>query len=365
MTTIVEKEIYGSSLCFWGTTRPSGTTIPDLDTIFGESYGLNVCSVVVYANREPNPNGGFPPSPKIVNRISFEPTFDLSYLDPSAAPVGEVYFQDVTTQPFIASKTKNDLTRDYYGFSATNDVEWRVNKWGPAASISIVNDVQYEDKFVLMPWEDLKVKLYSMTLNDTLPDNTPGKTARFQTWNTLVTSPTNASSLFKIRIEFEEWNPSSQYYHRVSLNDLTLTGTAIDGDQDVILVDLREDSSTLLAPPFDKLFFNNKFLLENLDFRGAYPWGGVGTSKFMYSIMLLTEGHPEKTRYIRKYVRFQGSTATDLEINGLLLNVGPLEMQRGEYLIAKVYAFESVISATEEAHSSRQMPAFWLNGTVT
>ena len=81
--------------------------------------------------------------------------------------------------------------------------------------------------------------------------------------------------------------------------------------------------------------------------------------------MLHTEGDPSATRYIRKYVRFAGGAASDLEINGLLKDIGPLQINKGQWLTARLYSFESAIPALTEAHSARQMPAFWLNGTIT
>ena len=85
----------------------------------------------------------------------------------------------------------------------------------------------------------------------------------------------------------------------------------------------------------------------------------------MYSILLHTEGNPSATRYIRKYVRFAGDNASDLEINGLLKNIGPLSMKRGQHLKVRLYTQESAIPSVTEALSNRQMPAFWLNGTIT
>ena len=361
MVTVIEKEIYGSSLCFWGTTRPTNTitTIP-----LGESYALDVSSLMLYRNREPREGGGFPPSQKIINKISIEPVWEYSYLSPSAFDAYETYFKDVLVQPFIATPPLNNLTQNFFGFSATNNLEWKTNQFGPATQTTVVNDVHYNDKFVLQPWEDLKIKLLGATEVDDMPGTTPPvKTQRLAIWNDLwINYP---SPVVKVRIELEEFNPSSQYFTRVSLNDITLDGEALLSDQDITLLDMRTGSLTLGEPPFNRLFPNNYFQVQNLDFRGAYPWGGTSTTQFMYSILLETEGIPSATRYIRKYVRFSGDDTSDLEINGLLTDIGPINMQRGHRLVLRLYKFESEIPVLTEAHSARQMPAFWLNGAIT
>ena len=77
MVTVIEKEIYGSSLCFWGNTRD----VPDryaedspdnLSTYFGQTYQLDTVSgsQMVYRNRDPQANGAFPPTPKIISKLS-------------------------------------------------------------------------------------------------------------------------------------------------------------------------------------------------------------------------------------------------------------------------------------------------------
>ena len=132
-----------------------------------------------------------------------------------------------------------------------------------------------------------------------------------------------------------------------------------------MLLDLRTSSPTLLEKPFDRLSSLNNFQLDNLDFRSAFPWGGKTPSKFMYSIILHTEGAPTATRYIRKYIKFDAGTTSNLEINGLLKDIGPLTIEVGQYLTAVIYQFESRIVISTEALTARQMPAFWLNGSIT
>lgn len=376
MITVIEKDIQASSLCFWGTaTRPENT---DPIIPLGESFSLDVSSHILYNNMGPGSDGHFPSTPKIVNKISVEPLWTYSYLSPSSivsgpplAPVEETYsayFADVIVQPFIASPRLNNRTRNFFAFSATNDGEWTTNQWGPSASpVSVENDVHFDDKFVLQPNEALKIKLYAATLSGTIPP-APLKMAaiRYEQWYyNWIKSP---QPVVKVRVELQDFVPSSQYYYRASLNDIAVTPGSPDfltGDQDITLLDLRDGAVQASEKPFDKLFDFNSFQVQNLDFRGAYPWGGVGSTKFMYSIILDTHGDPGATRYIRKYVRFAGDNASDLEINGLLKNIGPLSMKRGQHLKVRLYTQESAIPSVTEALSNRQMPAFWLNGTIT
>lgn len=368
MVTIIEKDIYTSSLCFYGTTRPTDVVT---QVQLGQTYALDLSSVMLYRNREPDINGAFPPTQKRINSISIEPLWDFNYIDKFAFAPGPTtyyaYYHDLNIQPFIASQRLSNLTQNFFSFSASDDTKWTLNQNGPPLDATAPNDIHYDDKFILQPWEDLKIRLHGVTLSSTLPAGGAGDAARLQLWNDTWISPSSIQPVAKIRIELEEFNPSSQYYHRVNLNGVQLNDSldAIILDQDVTLLDLREGSSTLQERPFDRLFYNNYFQLQNLDFRGAYPWGGLSTTRFMYSILLHTEGKPTATRYIRKYVGFQGGTATDLETNGLLQNIGPLNMQRGQYLTARIYAFQSSIPVVTEAHSARQMPAFWLNGVIT
>ena len=37
----------------------------------------------------------------------------------------------------------------------------------------------------------------------------------------------------------------------------------------------------------------------------------------------------------------------------------------GQYLVAKLYAFQANIPPATESYTARQMPAFWLNGSIT
>ena len=382
MITVVEQEIYGSSLCFWGNTRE----VPDrhagtagvLGTLFGQTFELDTVSgsQMVYRNRQPQPNGSFPPTPKIINKISIEPLWTYSNLNPSSvaipgAPASPylAFFADVKIQPYIATQPLNNLTQNFFAFSATNDVEWELNQWSPSAGLEKVNDVHFDDKFVLQPWEDLKVRLLDAELSGTLQafaqGNITADTYRLHQW--VYNWVGETQPVAKIRIEMEEFVASSQYYHRASLNDLAVNGGVLDPDleyQDVTLLDFRSESPTLEEPPFNTSSFTN-FSLENLDFRGAYPWGGTSTSRFMYSIMLHTEGNPPATRFIRKYVRFAGGAVSDLEINGLLHDIGPIQIKKGQFLTARIHQIASLIPTATGALTYRQMPAFWLNGTVT
>lgn len=348
----------------------------DLSPYFGQTYQLDTVSgsEMVYRNRDPQSNGAFPPTPKIISKLSIEPLWTYSNINPSSvAGAGGPYtafFGDVRVQPYIATQPLNNLTQNFFAFSASNDIEWELNQWGPTAGLEEVNDIHYDDKFVLQPWEDLKVRLLNADLSGTLQTLAPGNSAaaalRQAQW---VDNWYNSTQpVAKIRIELDEFTPSSQYFHRVSLNDIEVKAEVIDDGssdyQDVTLLDFRSNSPTLNEPPFNTSSFTS-FNLENLDFRGAYPWGGISTTKFMYSIMLHTEGNPPATRYIRKYIRFAGGAASDLEINGLLKDIGPLLVDRGQWLTVRVYNFESAIPNATEAYSARQMPGFWLNGTIT
>jgi len=375
MITVVEQEIYGSSLCFWGNTRDTPDRYADawgdeLSFIFGQTYELDTVSgsQMVYRNRQPQSNGSFPPTPKIINKITIEPLWNSSNVNFSSINAANYFFfGDVKIQPYIATQPLNNLTQNFFAFSATNDVEWQLNQWGASAGLEQVNDIHFDDKFVLQPWEDLKIRLLDAQLSGTAQEKSQGTPSwnfsRYRMWSEGWYSQPAA----KIRIEMEEFVPSSQYYHRASLNDLAEKAGELDPGvdyQDVTLLDFRTSSLTLTEPPFNTSSFAN-FSLENLDFRGAYPWGGTGTSRFMYSIMLHTEGNPPATRYIRKYVRFAGGAVSDLEINGLLNDIGPVQIEKGQWLTARVYSLASLIPTTTGALAYRQMPAFWLNGTVT
>jgi|14BtaG_2_1085337.scaffolds.fasta_scaffold00043_36 hypothetical protein len=377
MVTVIEKEIYGSSLCFWGNTRDTpDRNADDLSPYFGQTYQLDTVSgsQTVYRNRDPQSNGAFPPTPKIISKLSIEPLWTYSNINPNsvAGPGGgspyTAFFGNVRVQPYIATQPLNNLTQNFFAFSASNDVEWKLNQWGPTAGLEEgANDIHYDDKFVLQPWEDLKVRLLNADLSgelQTLPAGNPTAiAARLGQW---VDNWYNSTQpVAKIRIELDEFTPSSQYFHRASLNDIELKATEIYGNyQDITLLDFRSNSPTLNKPPFNTSSFTS-FSLENLDFRSAYPWGGISTTKFMYSIMLHTEGNPPATRYIRKYVRFTGGVASDLEINGLLKDIGPLLVDKGQWLAVRLHNFESTIPTATEALTARQMPGFWLNGTIT
>tara|TARA_R110000824_G_scaffold159639_1_gene334100 strand:- start:186 stop:1298 length:1113 start_codon:yes stop_codon:yes gene_type:complete len=370
MITVVEQEIYSSSLTFYGNTRPTNT-LPGIATFFGQSYSLDGSSVFIYRNRDPQSNGTFPPTQKRIKRISIEPLWDVSYLNPSAITVGPTtyyaYFTNVSIQPFIASLPLNNLTQNFFGLSGSDDAEWRINQWGPAVSPEVVNDVHFDDEFVLQPWDDLKLKFLGAELGGTLPVASAADNIRYQMWRDQFYKRT--TPVAKVRIEFEEFSPSSQYFHRESLNNANVktekfASLTSNPWQDVTLLDFQSTSPTLNEPPFNTSSFSS-FQLNSLDFRSAYPWGGTSTTQFMYSIMLHTEGNPPATRYIRKYVRFVGGAVSDLEINGLLKDLGPLQINKGQWLTARLYDFESAIPTTTEAHTARQMPAFWLNGTVT
>ena len=379
MTIIIEKEIYCSSLCFYGTTRDtpdryavqigSGKTLSEF---FGQTYALDTVSgsQMVYRNHDPRSDGSFPPTPKIVTKISVEPMWTQSNISPEYPSGKSAFFADVRIQPYIATLPLNNLTQNFFAFSATNDVEWELNQWSPSAGLEEVNDIHFDDKFVLQPWEDLKVRLLNADLSGTLQPfaqgNPTADNARWLEWKNGWENSTQPAA--KIRVEMEEFVPSSQYYHRTSLNEVKVKGNELsatpEGWQEVTLLDFQSTSLTLNEAPFNTSSFTS-FQLDNLDFRGGYPWGGTNTSRFMYSIMLHTEGNPPATRYIRKYVRFAGGAVSDLEINGLLNDIGPVQIEKGQWLTARVYSLASLIPTTTGALAYRQMPAFWLNGTVT
>ena len=141
----------------------------------------------------------FRPTPKIINKISIEPLWNPSNLNPSAvtlpgAPANPyfAFFADVKIQPYIATQPLNNLTQNFFAFSATNDVEWQLNQWGPSAGLEKVNDIHFDDKFVLQPWEDLKIRLLDAQLSGTatrkMPqgNNTVGSNARLRHVDRLV-----------------------------------------------------------------------------------------------------------------------------------------------------------------------------------
>ena len=139
------------------------------------------------------------------------------------------FFGDVKIQPYIATQPLNNLTQNFFAFSATNDVEWQLNQWGASAGLEQVNDIHFDDKFVLQPWEDLKIRLLDAQLSGTATRKMRRETI---TWELstdyhqcgLQTGMGHSQPVAKIRIEMEEFVPSSQYYHRASLNDLAEKG---------------------------------------------------------------------------------------------------------------------------------------------
>ncbi len=187
MITVVEQEIYGSSLCFWGDTRPelyvSYGVYPIISPFFASSYALNPSAITLYYNKDPQINGSFPPTQKRIKRISLEPTWSVSDLNPSSVtPLSTAYtvfFKDIKVQPFIASHPLNNLTQNFFGFSASDNVEWQINQWGPTSSTDVVNDVHFSDECVLQPWELLKLKFNGADIGGSLPGNPPYNTVRY------------------------------------------------------------------------------------------------------------------------------------------------------------------------------------------
>ena len=260
MITVVEKEIHCSSLCFYGTTRDTPDryavqvgTGKTLSEFFGQTFALDTVSgnQMIYRNRDPRSDGSFPPTPKIVTKISIEPMWTQSNISPEYPSGKSAFFADVKIQPYIATQPLNDLTQNFFAFSATNDVEWELNQWSPSAGLEKVNDVHFDDKFVLQPWEDLKVRLLNADLSGTLQPfaqgNSTADNARWEEWR--VGWKNSAQPAAKIRIEMKEFVPSSQYYHRTSLNDIKVKGNELsatpEGWQEVTLLDFRSASLTL------------------------------------------------------------------------------------------------------------------------
>ena len=351
--TVIEKEIYGSSLCWW----PSDPTIPTgaVDSGLGESWELDVCSVELWRNRDAD---GLPGKPMKVTKFSLEPLWASSNISPVEFGGSDYWFKDVLIAPFI---NYNPISY-VYAFSATDDLEFKLNQNGPATALATVNDVHFDDAFVLQPEESIKVRLYGAQTAG--GSNNAVKNSMWTAFRESV--------IFKMRIEMEPWDERKLYFSRTSFNQLSFKSaavpTSLSADQELVLLDLRPDTSgsVLNTNAFSSLTDTNQFTISSLDFRASYPWGGYNSgNRFMYSIILNTEGNPEARRFIRKYVRYSGGDTSDLEINGLLKDIGPINMKKGQFLTVEVYTFEFQTRTDVNAHGFRQMPALWLNGSIT
>ena len=349
---VIEKEIYGSSLCWW----PGDSTIPtgSVDSELGQSYDLNACAVEIWRARD---EFGGPIPARKVKKVSFEPIWASSYLDPFTYLGTDYYFKDVLIQPFIRT---NEVASDLYAFSSTNDLEFKINKWGPTVNLDVVNDFHMDDEFIVKEQESLCIRLNGAQI---VGAGTGAATIKNLMWDAWRQSP-----VAKVRIEMVNHDQTQKYFSRTPLNDLDWKGAdkiGINADDEVILLDLRA-SSIELNSALSALNEDNEFLVSSLDFRGSYPWGGYNSnSRFMYSIILHTEGLPADPRIVRKYVRYSGGNASDLEINGLLKDIGPLSVKYGQWMSVKIYESGFALNSTADAANFRQMPAFWLNGSIT
>lgn len=351
-TTVIEKEVYGSSLCFW-----SGD--PDKEPSMGGSYTVDPSSVSLFMNKTSDGNPG---PPKMVTRVSVEPLWASGYTDPFPYGSKFYYFKDVYVQPFIKSNRSNP---EYFLFSGSNEVQWGLNQWGPELSLSVKenrrgNDIHYDDPFVVQPLEELKIRLYgAYVASGTIPGGI----------NTVMWNAWKVSKIFKVRVEMEDYHPSKTWYGRTSLNTLDIQSEDLfptGVDQEVVLLDLRDGSDHMKEVPFKDMATSSSFSLSTLDFRGNYPWGSFSTDfRFLYSILLKTHRFPAQSRTLRKYLIFRGADSNDLEINGLLDNIGTVKVKRGQYLTAIIHSFQFNWSDTGTTHANRQMPGFWYNGSLT
>ena len=305
---VVEKEIYGSSLCWW----PGDPTIPTgaVDSELGQSYDLNACAVEVWRARGKN-GEGLPPMR--VKKVSIEPLWASSYLDPFTY-----------------------LSTDLYAFSATNDLEFKVNKWGPQSNLDVVNDFHMDDEFVVNEQESLMIRLSGAQIVGAGTGANAIKNAMWDAWRESVA--------IKVRFEMVPHDPTERYFSRTNFNDLDWKPPSkVDllTDTELTLLDLRPELC-------------------------RYPGGGYDSgSRYMYSIILHTEGKPSETKNIRTYIRYSGGNASDLEINGLLKDIGPIAIKKGQWLTVKIFLFEFALNSTAASASYRQMPAIWLNGSIT
>lgn len=346
-TTVIEKEVYGSSLAFW-----EGD--PSKESSMGASYTVDPSSVSLFMNKTPDGNPG---PPKMVTRVSVEPLWASGYTDPFEDGGKFFYFKNVYVQPFIKSNRANP---EYFLFSGSDEVEWKLNQWGPTTNLAVVNDIHYDDRFVVQPLEELKIRMYgSYIASGTVTSAT--NTAMWAAWN--------ESKIFKVRVEMEDYDPAKVWYGRKSLNSLAIKNPDLDpatSDQEVVLLDLRDGSDHMNEVPFKDMDTSSSFTVSTLDFRGNYPWGGNSSSfRFMYSIMLNTARFPSQSRTLRKYIRFSANNTNDLELNGLLDNIGPVKIQRGQFLSVIIHSFEFYWLGTGSIWQNRQMPGFWYNGSLT
>jgi hypothetical protein len=349
---VVEKEIYGSSLCWW----PGDPTIPTgaVDSELGQSYDLNACAVEVWRARGKN-GEGLPPMR--VKKVSIEPLWASSYLDPFTFLSTDYYFKDVIAQPFIRD---NKVAANLYAFSATSDFEFKVNQWGPQSNLDVVNDFHMDDEFVVNEQESLMIRLSGAQIVGAGTGANAIKNAMWDAWRESV--------VIKVRFEMVPHDPTERYFSRTNFNDLDWKPPGkVDllTDTELTLLDLRQ-ANLDITPALSALTDTNEFLVSSLDFRGAYPWGGYNSgSRYMYSIILHTEGKPSDTKNIRKYIRYSGGNASDLERNGLLKDIGPIAMKKGQWLTVKIFLFEFALNSTAASATYRQMPAIWLNGSIT
>lgn len=351
MTHVVEKTIYGSSLCFFGTKA----SVP---TGFTKTYDVDSSSVSLFLNKDPDTTLGLPP--KQITRVTFMPIWASGYMDTSLGAAYQTYsFSSVIIQPFVRTA---ESVATYYLFSGTNDLEFRLNQEGTSPrdglNIGQSNDVLYDDPIILHTNEDFKCRMYDAEENFPSP--------AFDPWRNGFSS----SPIVKVRVEYEDFSPSSLYYGRTSLNDLNIAGGVIASDEEVMLLDLQTSSSLWDTAPFYKVFAPSspatEFSVTELALRGNYPFGGFNsTTEWVYSIFLHTAGMPGDVRTIRKFLRFSAGNTYDLEQSDLLKDFGPIKMKPGQFLTATIYALDSAFNTTVQSEVHRQMPYFALKGTPT
>lgn len=362
---IVTKEIYGSSLVFYTGDKPSDTT-PALP--YTESYSLDEGAVTIYRNNGPKEDGSFPPTSKLFRGFTIDPIWEVNDISPSTVGAYQGFFKECVSQIFIATKPANDLSQNFFALSSTAAITQTVNQYGPATQKTITNDFNLSYPFLLKPNETLKFKLRDVTLDNNLPVGGIGPAARYNFWN----DQWSPNPVLKVRTQWEEFDGERQYYERISLNDLTLTDAdLIEGDPEVMLLDLRDTSPTVQEKPFTNMGAEDSFTLSEINLYGGYPYYG-SSSRFMFSLILKTEGRSTSSDItIRKYARWTnlnewveclhqggGGNVND--------NVPKVTMKRGQYLVAKIFSHESDIEENPKlVQTNRQFPGFWLYGTVT
>ena len=282
------------------------------------------------------------------------------------------FMYNVEVIPFISTvgtpwteTGRNSSTTENIVFSANTNAEWELNAFS-GASQGIPNDREYNDPFVIHPYESLFVRMYTVTRNG-------GAAGTSNAWYA-------DDDVVTVRISYEDYDPKERYYGRVTTNDTFgvpvqnkkpefTTAQESRGYVDQPLIDLYSNSVLLQEEPFTDLTDDNHFELDSLSFRSGYPFGGftdtgASASNYMYDIMVSTENNPPALYTLRRFMSYTaGNTTAVLDYQELLK--GSVSLKKGQKVFARIYTSGAALGGNyNNQYYYRQAPAFWFNGTV-